>query len=45
MKIFEVKINNSKKKYNIIWRLQYLTILDRRVRKKITKEIEVINKQ
>lgn len=47
MKIFEVKINRIQKRnvhvYNIIWRLQYLTILDRRVRKKITKEIEVIN--
>lgn len=47
MKIFEVKINRIQKRnahvYNIIWRLQYLIIMDRRVRKKITEEIEVIN--
>lgn len=47
MKIFEVKINRIQKRnahvYSIIWRLQYLIIMDRRVRKQITEEIEVIN--
>lgn len=47
MNIFEVKINRIQKRsahvYSNIWRLQYLTIMDRRVRKKITMEIEIIN--